>query len=184
MGWTDWVLMMISVCWLGEMVVFRNRQESTSSQSEHTSFYVVSTMILSIFLVSLVYSIISSTTPSTFQRTFGLIFFGSGVCLRFWGITHLRHQFTRHVVIQPSDELASTGPYRFLRHPLYTGLLFITFGFSLYFVVWWLAVIGAVLTAIVLLQRIQIEEQMLVTHFGQTYVAWSKSRKRLFPFIY
>lgn len=184
MSWTDWLLILISICWLGEMIIFRNRQESSDGQSEHKSFYTVSFIILSVFLASLVFSGLSHTIPSTFQRIIGLIFYSLGVSLRFWGITHLRNQFTRHVVVQPTDELASSGPYRFLRHPLYTGLLSITFGFSLYFLTWWLAIFGAILTSIALLQRIHIEEQMLVTHFGQKYINWSKSRKRLFPFIY
>lgn len=183
MAWTDWILILVSACWLFEMWGFRNRRESNDAASEHQSFYIVSVTIVTIFVTSLIMSFVTPSV-STVQRSIALLFFTAGVTLRFWGIFHLGHQFTRHVVVRPTDELTSTGPYRILRHPLYTGLLWITFGFSLYFLNWFFAIICAMASAIALLWRIQIEEKMLVDHFGQTYVNWSKTRKRLFPYLY
>lgn len=184
MEWMDLALIIVSCFWLVETWKFRNRKEATDGSVERKSFYFVALTMIVMFSLSIIYSIFVEARPSMAQRILALSFYIAGVSLRYWGIFHLRHQFTRHVVVRPQDELVSSGPYRFLRHPLYTGLLFITLGFSLYFLHWAVALIGTGLTALALLYRIRIEEGMLTRHFGQSYVSWSKSRKRLFPFIY
>lgn len=183
MDWIDLLLIVGSFFWLVETWRFRNRKEASDGAVERKSFYFVATTIIGVFGLSLVSSFVVESQPSTVQRIIGLTFYIAGVSLRYWGILHLRHQFTRHVVVRPEDELVSSGPYRYLRHPLYTGLLLIAFGFSLYFIHWGIALIGAGLTSLALLYRIRIEENMLIRHFGQSYQSWSKTRKRLFPFI-
>lgn len=184
MDWMDLLLIVGSFFWLVETWRFRNRKEASDGAVERKSFYFVATTMIGVFGLSLVSSFMFESQPPTVQRIIGLTFYIAGVSLRYWGILHLRHQFTRHVVVRPEDELVSSGPYRYLRHPLYTGLLLIAFGFSLYFIHWGIALIGAGLTSLALLYRIRIEEGMLIRHFGQSYQSWSKTRKRLFPFIY
>ncbi|WP_214731634.1 isoprenylcysteine carboxylmethyltransferase family protein [Exiguobacterium sp. s195] len=184
MYWMDLLLIVGSFFWLVETWQFRNRKEASDGAVERKSFYFVATTMIGVFGLSLVSSFVFESQPPTVQRIIGLTFYIAGVSLRYWGILHLRHQFTRHVVVRPEDELVSSGPYRYLRHPLYTGLLLIAFGFSLYFIHWGIALIGAGLTSLALLYRIRIEEGMLIRHFGQSYQSWSKTRKRLFPFIY
>lgn len=184
MDWMDMFFIIISFFWLFETWRFRNRKDASDVATERTSFFFVATTMIVVFTGSIISSMILDVRPTITQRSIGLFLYIAGVSLRFWGIFHLRHQFTRHVVVRPTDKLVSSGPYRYLRHPLYTGLLWITFGFSLYFIHWVFALVGTALTATALLWRIRIEEQMLVRHFGQVYVSWSKSRKRLFPFLY
>lgn len=184
MDWLDGLFILVSVAWLYEIWRYRNRSEPTDGASEHASFYIVSLVMITVFTVSIGLSVWTDTSQTIRQRLIGLGIYTLGVSLRYWGIGHLRHQFTRHVVVRPADELVSSGPYRYLRHPLYTGLLFITFGFSLYFTYWQVALIGSILIGIALLWRIHIEEKMLTSHFGRTYQTWAKSRKRLIPFIY
>ncbi|WP_215143523.1 methyltransferase family protein [Exiguobacterium qingdaonense] len=184
MEWMDLILIVASCFWLIETWKFRNRKEVSDGTIERKSFYFVASTMIGVFILSLASSVLIETKPPVIQRIIGLTFYIAGVSLRYWGIIHLRHQFTRHVVVRPEDELVSSGPYRYLRHPLYTGLLLITLGFSLYLLHWGVALFGSMLTSLALLYRIRIEEGMLIRHFGQSYRSWSKSRKRLFPFIY
>lgn len=107
-----------------------------------------------------------------------------GVGLRGWAIWHLGVFFTTHVTIQQQHRLIDNGPYRFLRHPAYTGL--------------WLALLAAglamgdwlalfCLTGIsfwALMRRIAIEETYLAQAFKQDYVAYCQQRWRLLPGIY
>jgi protein-S-isoprenylcysteine O-methyltransferase len=46
---------------------------------------------------------------------------GTGIALRQWAITTLGQYFTGHVLIQPGQTTVTSGPYRWLRHPSYTG---------------------------------------------------------------
>lgn len=184
MDWLDGLFILASVAWLYELWRHRNRDEQTDGKSEHASFYIVSFIMVSLFSVSIGFSTLTDTRQQLFFRWIGLAFYITGIFLRYWGISQLRHQFTRHVVVRPADKIVSSGPYRFLRHPLYTGLLFITFGFSLYFIHWIVATVGTFFMIFALLWRIRIEEKMLTSHFGKDYETWAKARKRLIPFIY
>lgn len=184
MTWLDGFFVLLSIGWVYEIWRYRNRSDASDASSERQSFYVVAMTMGLTLAVSVVYASVTSFTPSPLQQMSGLLLYALGITFRYWGILHLRHQFTRHVVVRESDQLVSTGPYRFLRHPLYTGLLLITLGFALYCLPILPALVGAGVTALALLRRIRIEESMLTSHFGPSYETWKKSRKRLLPFIY
>ena len=51
----------------------------------------------------------------------GVAVTGTGIALRQWAIHALGGYFVGHVVVQPGQTVISTGPYRWLRHPSYTG---------------------------------------------------------------
>jgi protein-S-isoprenylcysteine O-methyltransferase Ste14 len=51
----------------------------------------------------------------------GIAATGTGIALRQWAITTLGQYFTGHVLVQPGQTVVSSGPYRWLRHPPYTG---------------------------------------------------------------
>ncbi|WP_393964692.1 methyltransferase family protein [Exiguobacterium sp. S22-S28] len=171
----------ISLLWLLELLLFRNRQKEPSPLEERRSFY----WILATLLGTIIFSILLAPSKShVLSQQIGLLLLTLGVFLRYWGIYHLKHQFTRHVTVNSGDQLVSTGPYRALRHPLYTGLLFITAGFPLYFGHLILTLFATVLMFFALLHRIRIEERLLTEGFGPAYTAWARKRKRLIPFIY
>ncbi|MBV9449128.1 MAG: isoprenylcysteine carboxylmethyltransferase family protein [Streptosporangiaceae bacterium] len=52
----------------------------------------------------------------------GIAVTGTGIVLRQWAIRTLGQHFVRHVLVQPGQTVVSSGPYRWLRHPSYTGL--------------------------------------------------------------
>src|SRR5690606_3199590 len=114
----------------------------------------------------------------------GIFLFASGVFLRYWGILHLKPQFTRHVTGQKGDRIVSTGPYRILRHPLYTALLLIAVGMALFFQSLIAAAVGGAVVGWALAKRMDGEEEMLIREFGGEYREWMKRRARLLPFIY
>jgi protein-S-isoprenylcysteine O-methyltransferase len=116
--------------------------------------------------------------------TAALWLFALGVLLRFYSIIYLGRFFTPTVAISADHRLIDSGPYRFIRHPTYTGFLMILVGLGLSF-----ANIGSLLIIFVpvfacILWRIRIEEQALVEAFGEQYRSYMHRTKRLLPFIY
>ena len=78
-------------------------------------------------------------------------------------------------VIYQGHQLVVRGPFRFVRHPMYTG-------FSLMFVGMGLAVQS--LAAVVFGHRITIEEKALISEFDEEYVSYSRRvKRRVIPFI-
>jgi protein-S-isoprenylcysteine O-methyltransferase Ste14 len=75
----------------------------------------------------------------------------------------------------------TAGPYRWVRHPSYGGLLLIMIGFGLGTGNWLALVICAVLPLPVLARRIHVEEAELTGVLGNDYRAYQAQTKRLIP---
>ena len=107
-----------------------------------------------------------------------------GTILRWWAIRHLGRFFTVDVAMASDHRLIDTGPYRRVRHPSYTGLIFQFTGLALAF--------GNTLTCFVILipvffalsDRIRIEERALAANFGAEYDRYARRTKRLVPLLY
>ena len=119
-----------------------------------------------------------------FWRCAGLVFFIGGVALRWYSIFYLGRFFTVDVAIAQKHELIDTGPYRFIRHPSYTGALLAFAGFGLALGSW-LALLCLLLPiTAAFLWRIRVEEQALSEALGDAYGQYMRRTKRLVPFVY
>lgn len=114
----------------------------------------------------------------------GLIVAILGNVLVSWGYWTLGRYFSGELVIYHDHKLVDWGPYRFVRHPVYSGIFleFIGGGFA---VQSWAAVVSLVIMYGLLFRyRIAAEEELLISQFGEKYNSYSKRVKRLIPFIY
>lgn len=181
----DWIFTTIAIVWISEFILFRNRGTGQEDPVEKRSFFLIfSALAATIAAAAVLGEMRSISQAMPWLKTVGITLFGLGVFLRFWGILHLKSQFTRHVTVQQGDGIVSTGPYRKLRHPLYTGLLLIAIGMALFFQSLIAALVGGVWVGWALAKRMDGEEAMLIEEFGEEYREWMKRRARLIPFIY
>jgi protein-S-isoprenylcysteine O-methyltransferase Ste14 len=104
-----------------------------------------------------------------------------GTIIREWAIALLGIYFSRTVKIEQGHRLITGGPYRWFRHPAYTGMLIMYASIVLGLGTW----VGALFTFIVLLfptlYRIQVEEKALLDTFGDEYRTYIQRTWRLFP---
>jgi protein-S-isoprenylcysteine O-methyltransferase Ste14 len=116
-------------------------------------------------------------------RWFGVLLAAVGGILRLWPVFVLGHRFSGLVAIQPGHALVTSGPYRFIRHPSYLGLLIGTLGWALAF----RSGVGLVLAAlnlVPLIARIRAEEALLYSEFGTAYESYRSRTSRLIPGLY
>jgi len=119
-----------------------------------------------------------------FSFGFGLLLMWIGIALRCWSFWTLGRYFTFRVMTSHDQQVISTGPYRYLRHPSYAALLLALIGLGLTFGNW-LSVIALVgLPALGLVYRIRVEEAALATALGASYTDYASSRKRLVPLLW
>ncbi|ANU27008.1 methyltransferase family protein [Planococcus versutus] len=181
----EWIFTAISIFWLSEFLIFRNRGVGQGDSLEKRTFMMIFGVLIGTILLGFVLQELKSfELIAWLGQVIGIILLATGVFLRFWGIIHLKSQFTRYVTVREGDEIVSTGPYRKLRHPLYTGLFLITIGMALFFSSIIAAIVGGTGMIWALLQRIKYEEALLIEKFGPDYEQWMKQRARLIPFIY
>lgn len=107
-----------------------------------------------------------------------------GLILRSWAYLSLGKFFTMHLQTKDDQPLIEHGPYRFLRHPSYTGA-FLTYTFiPLFLTSYYSAAFSALILGFAFYRRIVHEEKMLEAHLGEKYRVFCSTRARLFPFIW
>jgi protein-S-isoprenylcysteine O-methyltransferase Ste14 len=116
-------------------------------------------------------------------RWLGVTLFAAGGAFRIWPVFVLGNRFSGLVAIQPGHTLVTSGVYGIIRHPSYLGLLINSLGWSLAF----RSGVGVLLTVLLippLLARINAEENLLYSQFGDEYDAYRSHTWRLIPGIY
>ncbi len=114
----------------------------------------------------------------------GVAVFVAGLALRAWSVARLGRFFTVNVAIAPDHQLVQSGPYRFVRHPSYTGSLLAILGLALTLGNWLGIVVIMFPICAVFVYRMNVEERALIDGLGEKYVSYIGRTKRLVPFVY
>jgi protein-S-isoprenylcysteine O-methyltransferase Ste14 len=105
----------------------------------------------------------------------------AGALLRQWAIITLGRYFTVDVRITDGQPVVDSGPYRWIRHPSYTGLIAAFIGIGLALGNWLSLLLFLVVPTIGLVFRVHVEETALLTNLGEPYRRYAARRKRLLP---
>lgn len=120
--------------------------------------------------------------PVTFA--IGMVILVPGIALRLWSFQVLGRYFTFTVKVSPDQQVVTAGPYRLLRHPGYAGGLLATTGVGLQFGNWVSLAVLTLLTTAIILWRIHIEENALLTTVNDRYRSYALHHKRLVPLVW
>ena len=112
----------------------------------------------------------------------GLMIFGLAV--RITAIVTLGRSFTVNVATHASQSIQRSGLYGVVRHPSYLGLEIIFLAVGLYSRNWACLALMLIAPTAAVLYRIHVEERALVGAFGEEYVEYSRTTKRLIPGVY
>lgn len=169
-------------CW----VIFREWGKVTNKEDKNTKRAFVALIALGIF-VAVNFPRVSSLDifGNSFYHFFvGTIIIWIGVVFRFWAIRTLGKFFRTTVMIQEDHRVIKTGPYRFLRHPAYTGTLLALTGIAIGIGNWVSLILLEAISFIGINRRIVVEENALLKSLGKDYLEYMKKTKKIIPFIY
>ena len=113
----------------------------------------------------------------------GLALLLVGLAIIPWAGQTLGRNYSPHALVYQGHQLVERGPYRFVRHPIYTAGFLLIVGWGLMAQSWAAVVLVAIAGAIGTAYRIRVEEKVLVAEFGEQYKSYSRRVKRLIPFI-
>lgn len=114
----------------------------------------------------------------------GIALMLSGLAFRWYAIRVLGKFFTRDVATRPGQYVVDTGPYRWIRHPSYSGSLLMLLGTGLAMTNW-ASLLALLLGALVgLAYRVHVEEQVLCSDLGDAYRAYVQRTRRFIPFVW
>jgi protein-S-isoprenylcysteine O-methyltransferase Ste14 len=107
----------------------------------------------------------------------------AGLLFAVWARVHLGRYWSGIITLKEDHDLIRTGPYRWVRHPIYTGFVTATLGSALVAETVG-AFIGFALVLLACMLKIRREETVLVSEFGDQYRAFQSEVAALVPFIY
>jgi protein-S-isoprenylcysteine O-methyltransferase Ste14 len=106
-----------------------------------------------------------------------------GLLFTVWARVHLGRYWSGIITVKEGHNLIRTGPYRFVRHPIYTGFVLATLGSAL--VSGRLnAFVGFALVVVAILFKVGREEAVLRQEFGDEYRTFESEVAALVPFVY
>ncbi|MBK9985333.1 MAG: isoprenylcysteine carboxylmethyltransferase family protein [Saprospiraceae bacterium] len=118
---------------------------------------------------------------NTVIRYISLILAIFGVLIMGLAILQLNKNLTPFPTPKEDGTLIQNGVYKFIRHPIYTGIILIAIGFGLFHQSLWEIFIGIVLWVLFYFKS-SYEEKLLSKHF-LNYTAYTKTTGRFFPFV-
>ena len=136
---------------------------------------------LSIVLLLRVFHGGSLGVHSLILGVIGVVVFASGIALAIWARVHLGRNWGMPTTQKADPELVTSGPYRFVRHPIYSGILIGVLGTALATNLIGLIIVGVL--GAYFYYSASVEEKNLTATFPTAYPEYRTSTKMLIPFV-
>jgi protein-S-isoprenylcysteine O-methyltransferase Ste14 len=167
-----------AVFWIGWLIAAVGAKRSVSSTSR---FRWPGLLALAAFALVRLFNTGTLAVSSPVVQVVGLILFASGLGLAVWARLYLGRNWGMPMTERAEPELVTSGPYRFVRHPIYSGLLLALLGTALATNLYWLialAILGAYFT-----YSASVEERLMMTSFPREYASYKAHTKMLIPLV-
>jgi protein-S-isoprenylcysteine O-methyltransferase Ste14 len=162
--------------------------KETNEHKSKDGYSVITILIMSV--LSTITPIIDwaylphQSEPLTAVTIAGFIMLWTGVLLRNYSIKILGKHFTATIQLQTDHRLITSGPYGIIRHPSYLGALLAMMGSAIFLN----SLIGVTVSFIAMMIaytiRIQAEEKVLKSLFGNVYTEYQQKTKKIIPFLW
>jgi len=163
--------------------------ETVATSKEYTAPFSRTVLAFHMLAFGVLYfgianAVIPRRVPAWFagQRIVGTLVIALGAAVMSWALVSF-HSWRFRAKLDQGHQLATTGAFRLMRHPIYTGLTLLALGSAIWVPtvpVW----ISFVLMAIGSELRARSEEVVLEQAFGAAYVDYAKRTRRFIPFVY
>ena len=114
----------------------------------------------------------------------GYSLLAAGMAFALWARIHLSGNWSSNVTLKEDHTLIRSGPYRFVRHPIYTGLLIAVLGTAIVLGGEVRGFLGLILAGIAWKYKSSKEEVLMVQRFGDLYTRYRTEVKGLVPYIW
>ena len=185
----EFTLVFIVLCFLFKIVFWLTKLSSAKKTVKNTGggvlrFFFYFFIALFIYLQYSVGFLSIKLWPNTLAiKIIADVVTFVGLLIMLWARKTLDRNWSANIVLKENHELITSGPYAFVRHPIYTGLSLMVLGvvlyvdtlaFTIFFILFFF---GAYYKA-------KKEEKLLISHFSNKYIEYKKKTKVLIPFIF
>lgn len=182
--WSAYTLWIV----LETVAAIRKRSRDKSRYRDRGSYGVIITFLWIGISLDFALSFLLPTAAIRWERSTifyaGVALMLAGLAFRFYAMSFLGKFFTYRVAVQSGQTVIQSGPYKYIRHPSYTGALITLLGLALALGNWagLFALLG--LMGLAYAYRISAEEAALVAELGEPYKQYMERTRRLVPFLF
>jgi len=175
------------VAWaLTELRGYRTRRAGTRAQDAESLRFIIlgvwgGIALNSLFTLTLDGAILPARDVAFWL---GIGFLAAGVALRQYAVRALGRLWVHEVAIQAEHEVIEAGPYRWIRHPAYSGSLMGFIGVGLAMGNWAALLVIAAIPMMAYAYRVSVEERALAQALGDEYRAYMRRTRRFIPFVF
>jgi protein-S-isoprenylcysteine O-methyltransferase Ste14 len=183
--WTGMLWLLLCAVWIGSFPFIKH---SLHNQPPAARFQQSALFIVGLYLI-----FGSPAYPDWFNQpvltvTFQLALVGFGIVLcgvafGIWARLTLGENWSGSPSIKRDHALILCGPYRIVRHPIYTGILTALLGSALQHGLV-RSFLGVLICGVSLWLKLMVEEQFMVHHFGGEYLRYRRDVSALVPFLF
>ena len=119
---------------------------------------------------------------SAWRTVLGLVLFALGLGFAIWARVHIGRNWGTPMTRKLEPELVTSGPYRLVRHPIYSGILVAGVGTAVALGWQWLIVVAV--AGIYFVYSATVEERYMAEQFPDTYPTYKHATKMLLPLIF
>ncbi len=190
MAASNWFILVLWLAWLTYWLVSaRNVKKDMSSldwkRSARQRMLIVAVAVVALAVAGKFFG--SPQKPAVpgnlLAAALGDAFVALGLGFSVWARVHLGRNWSNRPALKVGHELVISGPYVFVRHPIYTGVITAVWGSVLVAGGGpWLII--AIIFTYIFMRRIPVEERIMAETFPEKYPEYKKRTKALVPFIW
>jgi len=175
-----WLLWLVYWWLLSRNTKETSRSETWGSRASYVVLLVAAGYLMSLRRLPISGASIQLYAPRLVLLLVEVACVAAGLGVAVWARRHLGRNWSGTVTAKDDHELIRSGPYRAVRHPIYTGILLALIGMAIGTGTWTSAV-AVVLAAVAFLRKLRIEERFMIDQFGDEYERYRREVPALVP---
>jgi protein-S-isoprenylcysteine O-methyltransferase Ste14 len=191
-----WLFMrggLVLLLWIAWLVYWRVSAADVKPAVRHESKWSRTSYVIPILIASILISIrpiagggflFSRFLPQGIDGYWlGVILVAAGLGFSFWARQHLGRNWSGTVEVKQDHQLICTGPYQFVRHPIYTGILIAFLGTAIV-IGQWHGVLAALIAFGSFWRKLALEERFMRETFGSAYEEYRARTAALISYLF
>lgn len=170
-----------AVFWLGWLLAAANVKRGQVNWNRYAGIRLVLVVVI-VAVVHGRHGADEAAVKSAAAKGIGLVLWALGLGLAVWARVYIGRNWGTPMSRKEDPELVTTGPYRRVRHPIYSGIVLAMIGTAVALTLYWLIV--AALFGVYFTYSARAEERYMTEQFPDAYPAYQQSSKMLIPFIF
>ena len=180
MLWTAWVLYVAAFLWNHARVRLARRGRAPVRRIQRDRRSDIG-MLAQFAAVTLTFAVRRPEPASAWLAIAGAAALYGGVLVTWVSLGYLGRQWRMAAVVTDDQELVTGGPYRLVRHPVYTAFFAMLAGSILLASQWWAGVVAVILHVAGTEVRIGAEDRLLARHFGAAFERYKSATPAWLP---